>query len=132
MQAASPSVQEVGTPGHHVTNDVESVVGRLLHDHVARLQMHIAVVEHHVDLAGENDRVVETAGAMHQRMLHRNTARRHISDAFLQHFGGILASVAVSSDRNSTTRNLVPLSGGAVPIGRPEGSSLKRSADKYR
>src|SRR5262249_15168704 len=34
------------------------VVGRLLHDHVPRLQMHVAVVEHHVDLAGENDRVV--------------------------------------------------------------------------
>ena len=54
------------------------VVGRLLYDHVARLQTHVAVIEHHVDLAGENDRVVETAGAMHQRMLHRNAARRRI------------------------------------------------------
>src|SRR5262249_6152808 len=81
-------------------------------------------VEHHVDLAGENDRIVETAGAMHQRMLHRNAARRRIGDAFLQQF--ILASVAASSGRNSTTRNLVPLSGGAMPISRPEGSAFKR------
>src|SRR5215467_4136687 len=67
------------------------VVGRLLHDHVARLQMHVTVVEHHVDLAREDDRVVETAGAMHQRMLHRMPRAGALVMPFCSISGGILA-----------------------------------------
>src|SRR5262245_60540860 len=47
------------------------VIGRLLHHHVTRLEMHHAVVEQHVDLAGQDDRVVEAARAMHHRVRRR-------------------------------------------------------------
>src|SRR6202011_1465118 len=42
--------------------------------------------------------------------------------------GSIFASVAASSGGNSTTRNLVPLSGGEMPIGRAAGSSLVKES----
>jgi hypothetical protein len=44
--------------------------------------------------------------------------------AFISNPGSILASVAASSGRNSTTRKIVPLSGGGMPVGRAAGSSL--------
>src|SRR3954466_5818644 len=40
---------------------------RLLHEHVARAQAHVADVELHVDLAGDHHRVVDGLGAMHAR-----------------------------------------------------------------
>src|SRR6267378_501395 len=52
------------------------MVRRLLHDHVALLEMYVAVIEHHVDLAGQDDGVIETACAMHQGMLDRNAFGR--------------------------------------------------------
>src|SRR5512138_820396 len=41
------------------------VVGSLLHQHIARSQMHLALVEDHVDLAFDDDRVVDAARLVH-------------------------------------------------------------------
>src|SRR5437763_6770935 len=44
------------------------VMGALLHQHIARREMHLTFVEQHVDLTFENDGVVDAARAMHSRM----------------------------------------------------------------
>src|SRR5258708_17483343 len=54
------------------------VIRRLLHYDVASLEVHFAVVEQHVDLAGDDDRVVERARAMDHRMARRQAFRRRI------------------------------------------------------
>src|SRR6185436_9069157 len=41
------------------------VVGRLLHQHVARAQVHFAIGEKHVDLAFDHHRVIDAARAVH-------------------------------------------------------------------
>src|SRR5215469_13625292 len=39
-----------------------------LHGDIACLEQHILVIEHHGDLAFEDDRVIDRLGAMHQRV----------------------------------------------------------------
>jgi hypothetical protein len=44
------------------------MIGALLHEDVALLEVHFALVEQHVDLALENDRVIDAVGRVHVRM----------------------------------------------------------------
>src|SRR5664279_1389123 len=87
--------------------------------------MHRSVVQHHVDLAGKDHGVIQAAGAMHHRMLDRNALFRSWLTPFMIISGGNFASTSGLSGANSTSRNLVPLSGGDTPIGRTV-SLLKR------
>src|SRR3954469_14134015 len=50
------------------------MVGALLHQHVAGLEMNLVIVEQHVDLARHYDGVVDGASAMHGRMPRREAA----------------------------------------------------------
>ena len=52
------------------------VVRPLLHEDVAGFHVHFGVVEQHVDLAFEDDRVVDAVGRVHVRMARRRAARR--------------------------------------------------------
>src|SRR5258707_8740780 len=52
------------------------MVRRLLHDDVAGLEVHFAIVEQHIDLAGDDDRVIQRARAMHHRMARRQAFLR--------------------------------------------------------
>src|SRR5580658_6089937 len=54
------------------------VVGRLLDNDVAGFEVHRAGVELHIDLAGNDDRVIHRAGAMHQRIARRRAAFRYV------------------------------------------------------
>src|SRR5215813_2022434 len=63
------------------------MVRRLLHDHVALLEMHAGIVKHHIDLSGEDYHVVEATCAMHQRVLDWNAFGRRVRDPLLDHFG---------------------------------------------
>src|SRR5271154_7071547 len=65
------------------------VVGRLLHDDVARFEVYGLVVEHHVDLAGHDDGVVDRAGAVLQRIGHRRAAPRRVATGDIHHELGI-------------------------------------------
>ena len=47
------------------------MIGRLLHDDVARFEVHRAGVEHHVYLARHDDRIIHRAGTMRQRIARR-------------------------------------------------------------
>src|SRR5258706_5929124 len=47
------------------------VVGRLLDQHVTGLEVDLALVEQHVDLARQHDRVVDALGAVHGVMARR-------------------------------------------------------------
>jgi hypothetical protein len=50
------------------------MIGPLLHQHIARGEMHLALVEHHVDLAFDDHRVVDAAGLVHSGMGGRGLA----------------------------------------------------------
>src|ERR1041384_6149138 len=63
--------QDEGDAARLLASVHPGMVGRLLHHHVARLEMHHAVVEQHVDLAGHDHRVVEAARAVHHRVARR-------------------------------------------------------------
>src|SRR6516225_896704 len=45
------------------------MIGALLNQNIASLEMDFAVVEQHVDLSLQHDRVVDALGAMHERMI---------------------------------------------------------------
>ena len=64
------------------------MVGRLLHDNVARFEVNGLVVEHHIDLARHDDGVVNRACAVHQRIGDRNATRgRSITHHFHHEIG---------------------------------------------
>src|SRR5215467_12227948 len=61
------------------------VVGALLDQYVTGLEMHLAVVEQHVDLALHDDGVVDGARAVHQRVARRQAlSGRVIADLLMQ------------------------------------------------
>ncbi len=63
--------QDEAYPARLVRPVGPGVVGAALDDHVARLAQHLGVVEHHPDLAGQDDAVIDRLGAVHQRMRRR-------------------------------------------------------------
>src|SRR5215470_5377615 len=88
------------------------VIGALLHQHIARLEMNLRVVEQHVDLAGHHYSVVHGARAMHGGMPRRQSALgRTIAEA-LMHSTGSRFRVCAVSGGNSTIRNTEPPRGG--------------------
>jgi hypothetical protein len=65
------------------------MIGCLLDDDIAGPHVHHRVVEHHVDLAGQHDGVIDGTGAVHQRMSHGKTPRRRALADHLHHEVGI-------------------------------------------
>src|SRR5581483_5389894 len=64
------------------------VIGALLDQHVAGLEMDFAVVEQHVDLALHDDGIVDGAGAVHERMARRPSPRWRMIGELALHVTG--------------------------------------------
>src|SRR3954470_13922624 len=94
------------------------VIGALLHQHIAWRKMHLILVEQHVDLTFENDRVVDAACAMHSGMARAAMiAHAHLSQDRLPRTRAALGG-------KSTTRRMLPFGGGGTPISRAARSAL--------
>src|SRR5215813_14357564 len=65
------------------------VIGALLHQYVARLEMNFRIVEQHVDLAGHDDGVIHRARAVHGWMARRQSALGRAVAKALVHAVGI-------------------------------------------
>jgi hypothetical protein len=55
-----------------------AVVGCLLDDDVARLEVHRGLIEHQVDLARQHHRIVDATRTMHQRVADGTAALRRL------------------------------------------------------
>src|SRR5215475_7914730 len=60
------------------------VIGALLHQYVARLEMNFRFVEQHVDLAGHDDGIIHRASAVHGGMARWQSARSEEHTSELQ------------------------------------------------
>ena len=66
-----------------------SMIGRLLDDDIACLHVDDRVVQHHVNLAGQDNGIINGSGAMHHWMLHGKAPRWRVISDDLHHEIGV-------------------------------------------
>ena len=97
-----------------------SMIGRLLDDDIACPHVHHRVVEHHVDLAGQHDGVIDGPRAVHPRETASNLADFHQREGNAHGFAGKGREIgpALRSDRTLPKPTCVArcLRSGAPPL----------------
>lgn len=110
------------------------MIGALLHQYVARLEMNFRIVEQHVDLASHDDGIIHRASAVHGWMARRQSAfGRAVAQALvhgvrieLAGFGRFRRKIDDAEDRATTRRHDADIDCGPVGTAGKVGRRLIR------